>query len=245
MNINLEDFFNSQEQTGYYWNEEKKCYTLKGVNCSIDKTRNNRAAEESKENPVLFNSVYCYINEFLEHIRADNGFPEKIIREDSIKFGEKEHKIIDNGIIINDNSWEDPHWDWKKRMYTTYDKKYDVIVEKFKLERPNDLLWFKFTKKGHLAVVASSCDINWKKNSSCGTLVREVGDEFDESFVFVFPLTQQMIRTKNNPKSYERKYTVSELERAVGNYLYSKGVPIIDYYSHMGWKFIGNFSIEK
>ena len=28
------------------------------------------------------------------------------------------------------------------------------------LERVNDLLWFKFTDKGHLAVVASSCDIN-------------------------------------------------------------------------------------
>lgn len=26
MNINLEDFFNSQEQTGYYWNEEKMLY---------------------------------------------------------------------------------------------------------------------------------------------------------------------------------------------------------------------------
>ena len=183
--------------------------------------------------------MYHYINEFLEHIRADNGFSEKNIREDSVKLGRKEHKIIDNGIIINDNIWEDPHWDWKKRMYTGYDKKYDAIMEKFKLERPNDLLWFKFTKKCHLAVIASSCDINWKKNSSCGALVNAICDEFDESFVFVFPLTQQMLRTKNNPKNPERKYTVSELERAVGNYLYSKGVPIIDYYSHMGGKFIG------
>lgn len=29
MNINLEDFFNSQEQTGYYWNEEKKMLYVK------------------------------------------------------------------------------------------------------------------------------------------------------------------------------------------------------------------------
>lgn len=232
---NLKHYF-KQDKTGYYSDERKKCYKLRGVKCSIDKTRNNRAAEESKKEPVPFSSVYRYINKFLEHIRVDNGFSEKIIREDSIKLGGKEHKIIDNGIVINDNSWDSPVW--KKNTYTTYDKKYDAIVDKFDLERPNDLLWFKFTKKGHLAVVACSCDINWKEDSSCGILVKEVGDEFDESFVFVFPLTQQMIRSKNNPNSDERKYTVSELECAVGNYLYSKGVPIIDYYSHMGWKLV-------
>ena len=46
-----------------------------------------------------------------------------------------------------------------------------------------------------------------------------------------------MIRTKAEPNSYYRKYSVAELELAVGNYLSDKGVPIIDYYSHMGYKY--------
>lgn len=46
-----------------------------------------------------------------------------------------------------------------------------------------------------------------------------------------------MIRTKNEPNSFCRKYSSTELELAVGNYLIDKGVPIIDYYSHMRYKY--------
>ena len=53
------------------------------------------------------------------------------------------------------------HRHWNGKTYDRYDKKYDVIKEKFDLERVSDVLWLKFTDKGHLAVVAKSCDINW------------------------------------------------------------------------------------
>ena len=43
--------------------------------------------------------------------------------------------------------------------------------------------------------------------------------------------------TKSNLYSFYRKYSSEELECAVGNYLISKGVPIIDYFSHMGYKY--------
>lgn len=62
---------------------------------------------------------------------------------------------------------------------------------------------------------------------------------FDSTFVYIFPLTQQMIRTKAESNSYYRKYSSAELELAVGNYLSNKGVPIIDFYSHMGYKYDG------
>ena len=88
-----------------------------------------------------------------------------------------------------------------------------------------------------MAVVAKSCDINWDSEQSCGLLVQEIGESFDTSFAFVFPLTRQMIRTKAEPNSFYRKYSSEELECAVGNYLISKGVPIIDYFSHMGYKY--------
>lgn len=58
------------------------------------------------------------------------------------------------------------------------------------------MLWFKFTDKGHLAVVASSCDINWGDDKYCGFLVNEIGEKLDSSSTFVFPLTSQMLRLK-------------------------------------------------
>lgn len=237
MNRNLEKYF-KKDIEGYYFDKKSNAYRLRGVSCTCDRTRNEKAAKQASFKSIPFAKVYSYINEFLELIREDNGFTEKNIKIDTITLDDKEHIIIDNGIIIRDNNWIPSHWNDETKTYDKYDKKYDVIQNKFGLERVSDILWFKFTNKGHLAVVASSCDINWDNNLSCGILVNEVGEVFDTSFVFVFPLTKQMIRTKAEPNSYYRKYSSAELELAVGNYLtVDKGVPVIDYYSHMGYKY--------
>lgn len=236
MNKNLEKYF-KKDITGYYLDKESNEYRLKGVTCSFDKTRNNIAKEQAKLDPIPFSKVYSYINEFLELIREENGFTDKNIKVDTIKLNGTEHISIDNGIIIRDSNWAVPHWNNKNYTYDKYDEKYDVIKDKFDLERVSDILWFKFTDKGHLAVVASSCDINWNNSLSSGILVDEVNEVFDTSFVFVFPLTKEMIRTKADPNSYYRKYSSTELELGVGNYLIEKGVPIIDYYSHMGYMY--------
>lgn len=234
MNSSLKKYF-VKEKDGYYYNKKSNKYLLKGVSCSNDITRNEKAANQAALDPIPFSKVYSYINEFLELIREDNGFTDKNIKLDSIMLDGTEHLIIDNGIIIRDNNWILSHWNGS--TYDIYDNKYDAIKDKFDLERVNDLLWFKFTDKGHLAVVASGCDINWDYKLSCGILVNEVEEKFDDSFVFVFPLTQQMVRTKAEPNSIDRKFPKSKLELAVGNYLIDKGVPIIDYFSHMGYKY--------
>lgn len=180
-------------------------------------------------------TLYTYINDFLELIREDNGYKDKNIKLDYIKLDGTDHIIRDNGIIIiRNNRWLLPHWDETKDEYDIYDPKYDVIKSKFALERVSDLLWFKFTDKGHLAVVASSCDINWRDDTSCGFLVNEIGEKLDSFFGFVFPLTSQMLRSKAEMDILCRDYFVSDIELAVGNYLIDKCVPIIDYYSHMG-----------
>lgn len=112
-------------------------------------------------------------------------FNEKNVKIDTVKIDNIEHIIIGNGLIIRDNNWIAQHWNGK--TYDVYDKKYDAIKEKFCLERVSNILWLKFTDKGHLAVVASSCDINWDNNQSCGILIGKVREVFDTSFVFVFP----------------------------------------------------------
>lgn len=235
MVINLEEYFKMDEsgKEGFYYDKDNT-YKLKSVDKTKDKdkTRIEKAVEQANtdKRPIIpLSKVYSYINEFLECIREDNGFTEKNIKIDFIELDGKEHLIIDNGIIIRDNNWISS----KKDQYDPkYDPKYDVIKDKFNLESVSDLLWFKFTNKGHLAVVASGYDINWDDNNSCGILVNEVKERLDDSFVFVFPLTRQMMRTKSKP----------ELELAVGNYLIYKGVPIIDYFSHMAWQWNDDFS---
>nr|WP_315000239.1 hypothetical protein [uncultured Oribacterium sp.] len=229
------------ELAGFYQDKINGGYRLKGLGYAKDRTREEKAMEQAELAPTSFSDVYAYINEFLDLIRLTNGFDKKRIELDTIHLGNKEHQlgnkehlIIDNGIIIrNELYWEPPRWNHQKGTYDSYDSKYDAIKAKFDLERVSDLLWFKFTDTRHLAVVAKSCDINWDYGRTCGQLVDYVGKKFDNSFIFVFPLTKEMIRTKADPHSKYRKYTTGDLECAVGNYLIEKGVPIIDYYSHM------------
>lgn len=114
---------------------------------------------------------------------------------------------------------------------------YKKIKETNKLNDIRDIVWMKFTKDGYLGVVATSNDINfdmpsskneyndkikgdWRYNTA-GILVHSLNKEWDTSFVLVFPLS-------DIPDCYKR----GDIERAIGNYLIDKGVPVIDFYSH-------------
>ena len=90
------------------------------------------------------------------------------------------------------------------------------------IQYTSDIIWLKFTTKGHLGVVAKSCDINYDYNLSSGILVEQVSEQWDDSFVIIFPLTNEVLKS----------YSTGDIELGVGNYLISKGIPIIDYYSH-------------
>ncbi len=126
---------------------------------------------------------------------------------------------------------------------------YSALKNEYHLEDERDIIWMKFTKSGHLGVVAVSNDVGfdmptdrseydsrekvynkyrkcyeerWKYTSS-GILVHSLNEEWDKSFVLVFPLEKS---------SKFCRYDRHEIETAVGNYLQKKNVPIIDYYSH-------------
>lgn len=115
MNITIEKYF-EKDKNGYYFNEKKEEWFLKGVRHPNDRTRNDKAAEQAALNPVPFGMVYSYINDFLELIREDNGYKDKNITLDYIKLDGADHIIIDNGIIIRNNSnWLLPHWDETKK----------------------------------------------------------------------------------------------------------------------------------
>ncbi|MEE1249860.1 MAG: hypothetical protein UHU19_11640, partial [Lachnospiraceae bacterium] len=62
----------------------------------------------------------------------------------------------------------------------------------------------------------------WKYTTSA-ILIHSIGEEWDESFVLVFPL---------EGIGKNCKYNRHQIEIAIGNYLLKNNVPIIDYYSH-------------
>lgn len=125
---------------------------------------------------------------------------------------------------------------------------YKKIKNDYSLKNEKDIVWMKFTTSGYPGVVAVSNDINfdvpnntseydlkvevwdpyekckkseWKHNSS-GIIIHKLREQWDDSFVLVFPL-------KNIPYGYSRH----DIEKAIGNYLIKKNVPILDFYSHI------------
>lgn len=119
---------------------------------------------------------------------------------------------------------------------------YNEIKEICGLKDERDIVWLKFTTSRHLGVVARGRDINfnipdsidnyhkfvYKYNdkgdkekcyvyNTSGILLHSVGGEWDESFVLIVPV---------------KDCKVCDIETGIGNYLISKNVPIIDYYSH-------------
>lgn len=220
MKEDLSLFFQKDKDVFYEIDGKKKFRGVHGYYGDI--VRNNKANEQAKLLPVPFNEIFFYVNEFLEMIRFDNGYHNKIVRCESIDLDGIYQLIFDNGIIARNLKWEACVYDKKQRKYTYWDKKYDVICNKFSLKNPYDIVWLKFTNKGHLGVVAKSFDINFEDQLSSGVLVNQVGEKWDDSFVFIFPLTAEILK----------KYTSDDIELAIGNYLISKRIPIIDFYSH-------------
>jgi len=216
----IDKFFKKDEDAFYINESGKKCF--RGVRFPEDTIRKDKAKQQAKLPVVPYNEIFTYVNEFLELIRLNGGFQEKNVMQKSIKLDGIEQEILSNGLIAKNCNWVLPIFDKKKWKYTFYDKKYEVIKEEFNLLDAKDIVWLKFTKTGKLCVVAKSFDINFNKDNSCGILVDEVEEELDESFVFIFPLTSEI------KKNYEN----GQIELGIGNYLISKNVPIIDYYSH-------------
>ena len=102
---------------------------------------------------------------------------------------------------------------------------YEVIKRQYKLQRQSDIVWLRFTDDGYLGVVGSSNDINFDKDTNSYKIINHIGCKWDENKIIIVPLPDITDR-------YEREL----IEKMIGNYLIDRNVPIIDYYSHMGFK---------
>lgn len=180
--------------------------------CSVhfgDTYRIDKAREQIALSPVDISSIIAYVNAFLQAIGMQTI--KSPIVHDPLQMNYEKLRAINN------------------------------------LTAKDDIVWMKFTEDGYLGVVAASADINfdipqdaseydikvWEydsyskqrkrvwKHTSSGILVHQLDKKWDSSFALVFPLS-------DIPKGYRRK----DIERAIGNYLAAKGVPIIDFFSH-------------
>ena len=92
-------------------------------------------------------------------------------------------------------------------------------------ESKEDIVWIKFTTDNYISVIGTSCDISFSQyamdNTTAGIINKVLDKRWDETDVLIFPL-------KKIPEHLNR----SDIESGIGNYLISKGVPILDFYSH-------------
>lgn len=172
-----------------------------------DKTRFDKAIEQSKIKTVPVEEIIKHTNDFLVKIGLNEVSAPKCYSK----------------------NWE------------SFD--YDVIQQVNNLNSRKHIIWMKFTKDGYLGVVAASDDVNfdipasesnyndttdgkeksnnnnWKHTTS-GIIVHSLEKVWDEQFVLLFPLPSIGDGMRN------------DIECGIGNYLISKGIPILDFYSH-------------
>jgi len=115
--------------------------------------------------------------------------------------------------------------------------KYLEIKNQYGLKDIRDIVWLKFSDKGHLCTVACSNDINLQsvdagknvndkaKNgkflyNTSAVIMHNLGLKWEKE-VLIVPLC-------GIPEGFTRH----DIETGLGNYLISTGVPILDYYSH-------------
>ncbi|MCC4045589.1 hypothetical protein [Enterococcus gallinarum] len=184
---------------------ESKYPCLYGKAASVSGADNERF-KKAKEQLDIAKSKDVSIDKIINHT---NNFLEEV----GIKNLRSLKLDIDKNKIRNKNR--------------TVDIEYSKIQEVYELNNEAHIIWMKFAKeksdnsgKRYLGVVAASNDINFSAYYASGIIIESLNLEWDETFVLVFPLpgiTDGM-----------RK----DIECGVGNYLISKDIPILDFYSH-------------
>lgn len=209
----IEKYKNMDDENAYYiYNGKRRYQSVHGKSY----TRVRKGEEQLKQIAPSPQKVKCLITDFLEKAR---------VMKKNVKV---EYRIKEDYDIPNTT----------ENRNRFVDINYQNIKEKNQLNDSRDIVWIKFTKSGYAGIVAVSSDINfdipesikeydqkredgkWLRNSS-GIIIHKLKQEWDESFVLIFPL-QDM-----------GKYQRHDIEKAVGNYLIEQKVPLLDYYSHL------------
>ena len=171
-----------------------------------------KKAEEQINLPIVEKEeIIKYVNEFLSKIGM-------ITTDDLIN---KITDAKDFNPVVTFKSGK-----WKKGQIRYYD-----MADKYGYEKEN-IVWIKMTKDNYISVIGTACDIGFgndpKKYTTAEKILERLKTKYPErsfecndEMVLIFPL-------KNIPEGLNR----SDIESGIGNYLISKNVPILDFYSH-------------
>lgn len=161
------------------------------------------------------------------------NYKDKVIKDGCLRFNvakeeAKKKRVGINEIIAYVNEFllaidmdtvENPkiefEGDFSEKLFELYKKVKDETGNK------GNIIWIKFTTDGYLGVVATGADVNFNMDNTSGRIIKHVGQKWDERFVLIFPL-----------KKIPPNLTKQLIESGIGNYLISKNVPILDFYSH-------------
>lgn len=166
--------------------------------------RLEKAREQYELPAVSTENIKRLVNEFLKSLNMEViANPEYLPR-----------KVMDRAVGIRRINYSDI---WNKNKPEQAEKE--------------DVVWIKFVeakkeKDRYISVVGVGCDISFtdytKNTTSSGKIIKELGLDWDDTEILIFPL-------KNIPEGLKR----SDIESGIGNYLIDKGVPILDFYSHI------------
>lgn len=191
--------------------------------------RHDKAKEQLIFEKVEINEIIYLVNELLENTGLtpvtnpifNNPVPLSSVKYENFKNANQLYNTI--GEIF---------------IRFTADGYIGVIGKDFKdinFQIPNDESdYTKRTYKQKVHYIAptmfhnSKKDWNWTYNTA-GILLHHLAKTWDTSFVLLFPLSPKS--TNPNPH-FDPNRRDTDYERAIGNYLIKKGVPIIDFYSH-------------
>ena len=200
----------------------------RGVGCG-DNVREIEAVRQAELNPTPITEVIKLCNEFVGLMQEVPEAKRMACIEPFYLSTNTNGLIIDNILLVSGGKWIS-EFSQSEHRYTKVDRKYRKIEEKFELDSFTDIVWVVFTENGFVKVVGKGADLfqTTKTNDqgeialrTAEKLVRFVHDKSNLTCAIIIPVNRKKL-----------KFSTEKVELGLGNYLISKGVAIIDYFSH-------------
>ena len=114
---------------------------------------------------------------------------------------------------------------------------YEQIKEKYGTNKSSDIIFIQFTKDGHVAVLGAGKDMSFSKNISGTNTWRIISAiervEWNDEMVIIIPI--RYIKDCKIKKGDSILAYRNGIEQYLGDYLLSKGVPILNCYQHKNY----------
>lgn len=103
-----------------------------------------------------------------------------------------------------------------------------------KERKRTSLIFIQFTENGHIAVVGAGEDISFSYNYATGSILKEIGEEWDKEELIVITIEDlESVGLKNVTNVLRCR---NGMENYVGDYLVTHGFPVLNNDQHWNYK---------